>query len=163
MNKEFIEATLQRATYRRKEGTTTSYYWKSGIRILPNRLGITKDQFANAKRKGRNLQSIAGQIKGNFKQSEKSPLKKFKPYSLHTQIWKIPEYPILLGYGSIGVTNKEGKIDRSSDTEDLILLYSGSPDLKEIDIYYFSKGLRSLYDISPIISKMIIENKKGAI
>lgn len=151
MTRQFIESTLQRAIYKRKEGTITSYYWKSGSRRLPNRMGITKDQFSRAERKGRNLQKVTGQIKGTFTQSESSPLKKFKPYNLHTQIWSIPEFPLLIGYGTIGISNDAGNIDRTSETEDLILLYSPSSDWGEIEIFYFPNGLKSLYDIAPVV------------
>ncbi|MCK9627508.1 MAG: hypothetical protein M0R37_02825 [Bacteroidales bacterium] len=156
MNRQFIEATIQIATYQRKEGTSSSYYWQSGTKILPNRLGISKDQFSSILKKGRNLQKITGQIKSTFKKTEISPLKQYKPYAVHTQIWGIPEYPLLIGYGSLGISNKDGIIDRTSDTEDLILINSPSSDWKEIKIYYFPKGMKSLYDIAPIVSSMIL-------
>lgn len=156
MNRQFIEATIQIATYLRKEGTSSSYYWQSGRKILPNRLGISKDQFSSIQKKGRNLQKVAGQIKSNFTKTEVSPLKRYKPFAVHTQIWGIPEYPLLIGYGSLGISNQNGIIDRTSDTEDLILLNSPSSDWEEINIYYFPKGMKSLYDIAPIVSSMIL-------
>jgi hypothetical protein len=155
MERQFIEAKIQMATYERKEGTATSCYWKSGTKILPNRLGITRDQFAIVRRTGRNLQKKVGQIKARFNKSESSPLMQNSPFDIHTQIWEIPEYPDLIGYGSVGITNKQGKIDRSSDTEDLIILASKEKDWNRIDIYYFAKGLMNLPEIASFVHQKI--------
>ena len=57
---DFIASTLQQATYRLKEGTKSSYYWQSGIKILPERLSISgNSEFTKVARKGRNLLLLA--------------------------------------------------------------------------------------------------------
>jgi hypothetical protein len=73
-------------------------------------------------RKGRNLlHSLAGQMVGTFKIHEESPLKLFKPFTCRTQIWAVDEYPLYIGYGTIGITNEEKGI---TDTGDLVVFYS---------------------------------------
>lgn len=74
MNRQFIEATIQIATYIRKKETSSSYYWQSGIKILPNRLGISKDQFSTIQKKGRNLRGgkIGNRVLNKIKDIEAS-------------------------------------------------------------------------------------------
>ena len=52
---------------------------------------------------------------GCFTKNEESPLKQNAPYKIRTQIWSINEYPLFIGYGSIGISNNEGKITKESD------------------------------------------------
>lgn len=119
---EFITTALQQATYKLKVGTKGSYYWYSGTNILPNRLSINKDEMTRVARKGRNLlHPSAGQMVGRFKVREHSPLKRFKPFDCRTQIWSVDEYPLFIGYGTIGITNNEGCI---ADTADLVIFYT---------------------------------------
>ena len=120
---DFIASTLQQATYRLKEGTKSSYYWQSGTKILPDRLSISKEsEMTKVARKGRNLlHALAGQMVGTFKIHEESPLKLFKPFTCRTQIWAVDEYPLFIGYGTIGITNEEKGI---TDTGDLVVFYS---------------------------------------
>lgn len=120
----FIASTLQQATYKLKEGTKSSYNWLSGTKILPDRLSISKDsEMTRVARKGRNLlHRLAGQMIGRFRKDEKSPLKIVeKDAYCRTQIWAIDEFPLLIGYGTTGITNEEGKI---KDTGDLVVFYS---------------------------------------
>jgi len=139
MEKEFLNSQLLVCSYERKEGTATSYYRTSGSNILPIRIGISKDcELVPAQRKGRNLQLRAGQLKGAFTQLEESPLKQHKPYKISTGIYKIPEYPLFIGYGTIGISNPEGKITRESDTEDLVVFHT-LDNWKNITIYYLPK------------------------
>lgn len=135
---EFIATTLQQATYKLKEGTKSSYYWQSGTKILPGRLSISKEsEMTRVTRKGRNLlHSLAGQMVGAFKVNEESPLKIHKPFTCRTQIWTVDEYPLFIGYGTTGITNKEGRIN---DTGDLVVFYS-SDNRSTIQISFF-RGL----------------------
>lgn len=155
---EFIAANLQQATYELKEGTKGSYYWKSGTRILPNRLSINKDEMTRVARTGRNLlQPIAGQMVGRFTMPEVSPLKQHKPFECRTQIWSIDEYPMLIGYGTTGISNYEGEI---TDTGDLVVFYT--PDnWNTIQIFFF-RGLGNPNCLLPCM-RYVNEfvNKKG--
>lgn len=136
MNKQFIEKVILQATYQKKESTKDGYYWLSGSKILPNRLSISKGvNISNVAKKGRNLQPSKGQLIGRFTKEECSPLKQNKPYELRTQIWCIADYPQFIGYGTIGISNKTGKITRESDNGDLVVLFS-LDNWKTIDIFY---------------------------
>ena len=64
----------------------------------------------------------------------------------------IPEYPLFIGYGSIGISNEEGKIDRGSDTEDLIILEAEAPDWERIRIFYFPAMIKKLEEVMTHIS-----------
>lgn len=147
MNRTFVESIKQTAIYRLKEGTATSFYWQSGTRVLPNRLGISKDSLlSRVARKGRALQhSIVGQLRGSFTQKEDSPLKKYRPFAVQSSIYEIAEYPLFFGYGTLGTSNKEGKITKDTDKGDLILLQFVSEN--EVKISYYPKSLQQLYQI----------------
>lgn len=136
MNDELLKKSLQEATYQRKEGTATSYYWKAGSRILPDRVGISKAPLTKVQKKGRMLlhQSV-GQFAGNFKKLEQSPLKIYKPYTIRTQIWLNENFPQFLGYGTIGITSQEGGI---KDTGDLIIFYSEEANQEIMRIFIFT-------------------------
>ena len=138
MQADFIKANLLEMVYTKKEGTTTSYYWQSGAKLLPNRLSISKEnEFTKVARKGRNLlHSTIGQMVSSFTKSEVSPLKRYKPFCCRTQIWAMEEYPMFIGYGTIGITAEEGGI---KDTSDLVVFYS-EDNWQTIKVYCF-KGL----------------------
>lgn len=134
----FLSSVMKEASYKLKENTKISYYRTSGTAILPKRLSISREsEITRVARKGRNLlHSIAGQMVGAFTQKEYSPLKIFKPYTCRTQIWWVDEYPLLIGYGTTGITNEKGKI---SDTRDLVIFYT--PDQWNTIQIYFFRGL----------------------
>ena len=105
MNKQFIQSCLQKATYARKSNTKTSYIWDSGFTFLPKTLSIFRGgNNVKCAKKGRNLQNVEAQLKGTFSKKEESHLKQFAPYRVNTQIWEIENYPMFIGYGSIGIT-----------------------------------------------------------
>lgn len=132
MNVDFIKTQLQEATYRLKKGTTTSYYWQEGSKILPNRICFSDAELSKVKKSGRNnLHPIVGQILANFTQKEESPLKLVKPFQVRTQIWQFEEYPQYTGYGTLGITTTEGV----KDTGDLIIVSKNEDSLK---IYFFT-------------------------
>ena len=148
MIEDFIEKSMQVAYYQHKEGTASSYYWQNGSRILPNRLSISKNEMASVKFKGRNaIHPIAGQLLGNFRVDENSPLKLHKPYTVRTQIWQIPLYPMFIGYGTIGISSESGKV--SSDTGDLIVMQSND-NWDIITIYYFA-GMGNPNDMEQVM------------
>lgn len=156
MNKQFIESCLQKATYVRKPDTKTSYIWDCGFRFLPKTLSIFRgSNNIKCAKKGRNLQNVEAQLKGRFKKEEESHLKLFAPYRVSTQIWEIENYPMFIGYGSIGITGKSGKITSKSDTGDLIILYSKDYNWDKIEIFYFKGMLPYLEEVSEYISTTI--------
>ena len=153
IEEKYIQAAMQEAWYQRKAGTLSSYYHNAGCRILPNRLSISRDEFTMVRRKGRKLiHPVIGQLLGRFTKNEESPLKANSPFMVRTQIWHIPEYPLFIGYGSIGISNEEGKIDRESDTEDLIILEVEAPDWERIRIFYFPAMIKKLEEVMTHLS-----------
>lgn len=155
MEKQFIESVVKTSVYKRKENTATSYYRTSGERILPERLSISREsQMNQTANKGRNLQNkVIGQLLGTFKKSEFSPLKQNKPYNIRTNIWEDSNYPQLIGYGTIGISNEAGKIDRQSDTGDLIVLYSSDRNWDEIEIYFYTGAVMEKDSIMTYLSQ----------
>lgn len=116
-DKETIENTIHEAFYKLKEGTSTSYYWQAGSRILPNRMSISNGaELSHAVKKGRMLlEEVTGEIKGTFTKVEQSPLKQHPPFNIHSKIFK-PELSLsVMGYGIIGISNEAGKISRDSE------------------------------------------------
>ncbi len=139
MNNEFMMALFQEATYQRKEGTETSYYWQEGSRILPNRLSISPVMLSNVRRKGRALTNglMVGQCKGQFTKKEESPLKVSKPFNVTTSIWQYPNFLQFVGYGTIGFSD-ENSPKGVSDLGDLLIFYTESSDWQTLRIFYFS-------------------------
>lgn len=134
-----IKASYQEAIYEKKQGTATSYYWKSGSKILPNRASINNVDITKVAKKGRNLQHpLAGQFIGKFTIKEESPLKLHKPYNVRTQIWQHEYYPQFIGYGTIGISDAEGSVTDQSDTGDLLVFYSKDAGWQTIRIFIFA-------------------------
>lgn len=163
MTDQFIEAIIQSATYRRKEGTATSYYWATGAKLLPDRISISKEsETKQTSHTDRNpFHKITGQLIGTFKKNESSPLKLYKPFQLRTNLWQMEDFPSFIGYGTIGTSNELGKIDRQSDTGDLIVLHTSTKDWKEITIYYFAGCVMELESIMEFLYKKNQIIKKG--
>lgn len=156
MTEQFIEAIKQTSIFQRKEGTATSYYRISGTKILPERLSISREEMRKTAHKGRNLQhKIIGQMMGTFKKSESSALKQYAPFQLRTNIWQMDSFPSFIGYGTTGITNKLGKIDRESDIGDLVVLQPTAPGWLEIKIHYFPGGVMDLEMIMEYLYKSI--------
>lgn len=138
MKTMLISTSLLESTYKKKSGTTSSYYWSSGSQVLPNRISISSTPLTAVRKKGRMLQHHSvGQFVGRFTMSEESPLKIYKPYNIRTQIWLYDDYPQFIGYGTIGITNAEGVI---ADTGDLVVLYTEDTNWETIRIFIF-KGM----------------------
>lgn len=156
MNNQFIQKSLQKASYVKKSGTSSSYAWQNGFTFLPKTLSIIKggENFKCAK-KGRNLQQVEAQFKGRFTKNEESLLKQYSPYKVNTQIWKIESYPMFIGYGSIGITGENGRITKESDTGDLIILYNSDYSWNEIEIFYFRGMLPYLEEVTKYLSTII--------
>jgi hypothetical protein len=155
MARQFIEAVKQDAVYNLKEGTQSSYYHTSGARILPKRLSISREsEMTKVAKAGRNLlHPVIGQLIGRFTREETSPLKRYKPFFCRTQIWQVPEYPLFIGYGSIGISNNEGKINRASDTGDLVVLTASDRDWRTLRIYYFPAMIHQLDAVMQYLSE----------
>ncbi len=155
MARQFIEAVKKEAVYKLKEGTQGSYYYSSGTKILPDRVSISRErEITKVARTGRNLlHPIIGQLIGKFKVKESSPLKRFKPFNCRTQIWQIPEYPLFIGYGSIGISNDQGKINRASDTGDLVVLTTADRNWDTLRIYYFPGMIQQLDAVMQYLSE----------
>jgi len=137
MNEEFLGRAMSEATYQKKDGTASSYYWKEGVKLLPERMSISQQSITKVQRKGRNLQKVAGQCVGNFKKEEESHLKISKPYTLRTQIWSQEDFLEFVGYGTIGITGEDGRI---YDTGDLLVFYAEDDAWDLIRIFIF-KGM----------------------
>ena len=135
MNDEFMKKAMCEALYQRKESTASSYYWRNGAQLLPNRMSISKDSITSVQRKGRNLQKVAGQCVGNFTKLEESPLKICKPYTLRTQIWQQVDFLEFIGYGTIGITGEDGRI---YDTGDLVVFFAEDENWSVIRIFIFN-------------------------
>jgi len=157
MARQFIEAVKKEAVYKLKEGTQGSYYYSSGARILPNRVSISRErEITKVARTGRNLlHPIIGQLIGRFTKEETSPLKRYRPFFCRTQLWQIPEYPFFIGYGSIGISNNEGKINRASDTGDLVVLTTAERNWDTLRIYYFPGMIQQLNAVMQYLSESI--------
>ena len=155
MKENFIASQLRVATYEKKEGTETSYYWKEGVKLLPNRISFSdKVEMSKVARKGRNTQHLfAGQLIGDFTKKEESPLKKVKPYKVRTQIWKLDDYPQFVGYGTLGITSESGIVDIG----DLIVIYSADGK-KTLDVYVF-QGMGNPNDMQSAFEYLC--NEKG--
>lgn len=159
MEKNFILATMQIAIYKKKEDTQTSYLWDSGVKLLPNRLSLSREfEMASVSRKGRNLMDTkVGQMLSTFTKKEESPLKRFKPYSCRTQIWQKAEFPLLLGYGTSGITSESGKI---IDTKDLLVFYTPD-DWQTMEIYIFvGMGVPESIMEAMEVANEIVKNRK---
>ena len=112
MNKEFIKSQIKVATYAKKADTEGSYYRVNGDTILPNRISVTMGKvITTSARKGRmvNGDLVVGEIRGEFKKTEESPLKKNKPYKINSKIFKKVEFPQLTGYGTLAISNPDGR------------------------------------------------------
>lgn len=159
MNQLFIERVLQVAHYVRKPNTISSYAWESGCSYLPKTLTISKgDAIFTCAHKGRNLQTATkAQLKGGFTQKEESLLKQNKPYKVSTQIWELVNFPLLIGYGSIGITGTDGKITSDSDTGNLVILYGEDKDWNRVRIYYGVGMLDYKEDVASYINSIILE------
>ena len=152
MNEDLIKAKHQTATYKRKPDTKTSYYFQEGAKLLPNRIGISREyEFSEAERTGRNLlHTVAGQLKAAFRKTESSPYKQFAPFTIHTNIWQVMEYSLFAGYGSIGNSNQSGRIQ---DTGDLIVFYCPSASWEEVEIHFFPGMLKELHAVLQYLHK----------
>jgi hypothetical protein len=137
--KENIESTIHEAIYRLKEGTSTSYYWQSGSRILPDRMSISFGaEITHAEKKGRMLaEEVIGEIKGGFKVVEQSPLKQHPPFHIHSKIFRPELSKSVMGYAVIGISNEDGRIARDSE-EGLAAICNAGDGVLQI---YFCPGI----------------------
>ncbi|WP_207214466.1 hypothetical protein [Bacteroides cellulosilyticus] len=105
--------------------------------------------------KGRNLQQIvSGQMISTFTTKEESPLKQNIPFKVRTQIWAIENYPLFIGYGSIAISDADGKITRESDLGDLVIFYT-SNNGQTIHIFYLAGMITYLDEAAKYLSENI--------
>lgn len=148
----FIHGCMEEAIYQLKEGTSTSIYWLSGSRTLPNRMSIKKGMgFIQGKdsEKVKFGNSIKiGEISGKFTKKEESPLKRFYPFAVYTSLFRRIDYPRIIAYGTIGISDEHAKkiVD---DNGDLIVI--DTDDWKLFRILYF----RGLGDIPEHIEQAL--------
>lgn len=142
MNQDFIIKQMHHFIYEHKADTATSYYSQTET-LLPERLSISSYDMAKVQNKGRILANgKKGQLMGQFTIKESSPLKQHKPFVCRTEIFRCENNPLLFGYGTIGISNKEGKVTRASDKGDLVVLYT--PDYGKTFHIFFFYGMGSI-------------------
>lgn len=134
MNELLIAKKHEIFVYRQKEGTLSSFYLQEGkVNILPERIGYSEDCFLKLQNKGRALsEKKKGQVTGTFRKDEASVYKQHKPFRLFSTIWEAQNYPVVVGYGDIGISNKEGKIESSKD---LFIIYKPCKETLEIHLF----------------------------
>lgn len=134
MNEILISKKHEVFVYEQKEGTVSSFYLKEGQKnILPERIGFDSNCFLKLQNKGRALtEKKNGQITGGFKINESSPYKQNKPYKLFSTVWEAQGYPLFIGYGDIGFSNKEGRIQSSKD---LFVIHNPCKEILEIHLF----------------------------
>ena len=134
MNDILIRSRHEIFQYKLKKETKATYYLQEGRRnVLPERISYDENGFFSIQKKGRALTEIKrGQILGYFRKDEISEYKKHKPYRFFSTIWQALRYPSFIGYGDIGVSNCEGKIESSND---LFILYQPSRGVLEIHLF----------------------------
>lgn len=131
----FLSAKMMHYIYKRKENTKGSYYSDSAGLVLPQRFSFDTFDITKVRKKGRALiEKSAGQLIGKFKIVEESPLKQYKPFDCRTQIFASSDYPLLIGYGTLGITGRDGRV--TCDNGDIVVLYT-SDKLDTLNIFYF--------------------------
>ena len=153
MNTEFIKGCHVHLTYKLAEGTKTSYRQVEGpANILPNRIGITREQFSYVNNTGGHRdEKKVGQAKSQFTKKEVSPYKMYKPFQFHTTIYHIPGYPVFIGYGDVGTSSCTGG---TVGSKDLVVLHS--PDGWEtVNIHLFEGLLFQKDDVFAYLYKFI--------
>lgn len=134
MNEVLITKKHEVFVYGLKEGTSSSYYLKEGERnILPERIGYSEDCFLKIQNKGRALnEKKKGQVTGTFRKDESSVYKQNKPFRLFSTVWEAQNCPEIIGYGDIGISNKQARIESSKD---LFIIYKPCKDILEIHLF----------------------------
>lgn len=158
MVEAFIENTMNVALYKLKDGTSTSYYWQEGSKILPNRLSISFGaELTHAERKGRMLiESVIGEVKGNFTKDEQSPLKQHHPFGIHTKIFRPLHFPAVLGYGIIGISDENGRITRESE-EGIVVFCKAGEGMLEV---FFWAGITNPSEKDSVLEFVVMLTKK---
>jgi len=134
MNELLISKKHEVFVYGQKEGTVSSYYLKEGEKnVLPERIGYAENCFLKLQNKGRALtEKKKGQVTGTFRKDEFSVYKQNKPFRLFSTVWEAQNCPDFVGYGDIGLSSKEGRIQSSND---LFIIYRPCKDILEIHLF----------------------------
>jgi hypothetical protein len=159
IDQKTAESTIHESIYKLKDGTSTSYYWQSGSRILPDRMSISFGaELTHAEKRGRMLSEVVvGEIKGSFKKVEQSPLKQHPPFQIHSKIFRPELAESVLGYAVIGISNEEGKISRDSE-EGLAAICNAGDGVLHI---YFCSGVTNPSEKEWLLA-VIDRKEKGA-
>lgn len=158
MNKDFMRQLMEAAIYSRKADTKTSYYHQGGSKILPSRLDISLgNMFTKPRNKGRMVtEMVVGEIRGRFKTAEQSPLKQHSPYKVSSKIFRQDEFPQLIGWAGVAVSDKDG---RTSKEEGVAVLADLGNDM--VGIFFFA-GIESMPDeILAVCGLVVDEMEKG--
>jgi hypothetical protein len=162
MTKDFLEACLKVAIYTRKADTKTSYYRTSGDAILPSRLDISLNAiFSATQHKGRMLtEKPVGEVRGQFKVLEESPLKQHTPFKISSKIFRQVEFPQLIGWAGIAISGEGNRIAKR-EVGVAVFVDLGDDDVK---VYFFT-GITSLPNNVKAVCGYVseaIENGGGA-
>ncbi len=134
-----IHLAIPKASYTLKEGTEDTFIKLYGCTTLPDTISYFPYCHCCMDRtktvKNGKIHKQVGAISGQFEPSEHSPLMKHDPYIMGTGIIHIENYPRILGYGQICISDEEGDVNEC--TQDLIVLVSPDYGLRNILIYYF--------------------------
>lgn len=124
MTTDFIRTQIKVAMYSKKLDTKHSYYREDGETPLPNRLDVALGNvITTSANKGRMIsgEPVVGEVKGSFKIAEKSTLKKYAPFKIHSKIFRNSNFPHLAGVATIAISGEDGKI--SKEKEEGILVF----------------------------------------
>lgn len=152
----FLDAIMEHLVYTHKEDTKSSFYSENGI--LPNRFSFQRCDFTKVTNVGRcSIEKKAGQLVGKFTKSENSPLKKYKPYTCRTEIFRCADFPLLIGYGTLGISESDGRV--RNDNGDVVVLYSND-NLSTLHIFYFRnlKNPDYKWDILAFVNAYVRKN-----
>lgn len=160
MNKALIKRQMKVATYAKKADTKTSFYLVNGDFPLPSRLSITFDNvITNSTHKGRMVagDSVVGEIRGEFKKAEVSPLKQNPPFKVNSKIFRKAEFPQLAGYGTMAISNKEGK---TSQEEGVVVFADMGDYILKLFFFACKCNPDNILDFCELVSE---ELKKGEV
>lgn len=133
MKDEFLERIKKAAWYVLKEGTSTSFAFVSGDKLLPKTISIIRGSDSiKVSLVGRGMLPKVGQMKAGFTMAETSPYKQYKPFKVQTSIWQVEGIRTCF-YGTIGLTGRSGRIE--ADNGDLVLFYT--TDWKRVLVVVF--------------------------
>lgn len=159
MDKAFILQQMNVATYAKKADTKTSFYLVTAKKFpLPVRLSISFDNvITNSTHKGRMVSgdSVVGEIRGEFKKCEDSPLKQHYPFKVNSKIFRKAEFPQLTGYGTLAISNDNGA---TSQEEGVIVFADMGENIVKLFFFACKCNPTNILSFCELVSE---ELKKG--